>query len=257
MSIQTMSAFYFGHTVTPLNASIDFSEGGSELQATLNIGDYTLEEYVLEVARALNAAGALTYTASVARATRFITIAATGTFQLLAATGTRIGTGAWDMMGFAAVDRTGAATYAGTLGSGEQYLPQHLLERYVEPENNIDKNDAVVNESASGKVVVILFGTTQFIEMEIKFATNNVISSVQTQIEYNATGVADLRAMMDYLITKAKIEFMPDRSSRNTFYKLILEKTPQNKAGTAYKLVEKENQFGYYETGLLVFRVVD
>jgi len=92
--------------------------------------------------------------------------------------------------------------------------------------------------------------------MEIKFATNNVIRSQQTQIEQNLTGVADLRRFMDYLITKGKVEFMPDRSVATSFYKVILEKTTQNKSGTSYKLIEKEKQFGYYETGLLVFRVV-
>lgn len=256
MSIETFSKFYFGHTVAQTNSSIDFNEGAGELQAIMNVGDYTLEEYMEEIKRAMDAVGALTYTVSVARASRIVTISSTANFTLLAGTGTRVGTGAWGMMGFAAVDVTGAAIYNSVLASGEVYLPQHLLESYIEPENFIEKTDAVVNESASGKVQVILFGTTQYIQMEIKFATNRVIRSVQTQIEQNLTGVASLRALMDYLVTKAKIEFMPDRDNANSFYKVILEKSQQHKSGTAYTLIEKDKQQGYYETGVLTFRVV-
>ena len=94
MSLNTMIKFYFGHNVTSSNSKLDFQEGaGSELTATLNVGDYSLTEYATELQRALNDAGALTFTVTVARATRYVTIAATGAFTLLAATGTNIANG--------------------------------------------------------------------------------------------------------------------------------------------------------------------
>lgn len=256
MSIQTRSAFYYGHTITRLNNAIDFKEGGSELQATLNNGDYTLEDFLAEIQRAMNAVGALTYTVSVDRSTRFITIAATGTFSLLAGTGSRIGTGTWTLMGFAATDLTGAATYTGTFGSGSQFLPQSIFFGYVPSGYSQEKNAAVVNESASGLIQVIQFGTNSYLEFNIRLQTNNAnISYAQPEIESSATGIDDLKTFMDYAITKAKMEFMPDRASRGTFQKILLESTDKSKAGIAYQLVEIKDDRFYWDTGILVFRV--
>lgn len=257
MSITTRSAFYYGFTITALNSSIDFNEGGSELQATLNNGDYTLEEFLAEVQRALNAAGALTYSVSVNRTTRIMTISATGTFSLLAGTGTRIGTGAWSLMGWAAANDTGANTYNGDTGAGFEYLPQVKFYGYRPSAHHVEKNDAVVNEASSGLIQVVQFGTRRFIECEIRMNVNNgAISACQPSIESNATGLDDTIDFMEYAITKAKMEFMPDRGSRSTFQKVLLESTEAAKNGTAFRLMEVKSGPGYWETGRLVFRVV-
>lgn len=256
MSLLTFSAFNFGHTIDSSNNALDFNEGSGELNATLNNGDYTLTEFVIEIKRAMEAVGALNYTVSVNRTTRIITIAGSATFSLLASTGTRVGIGVWDLMGFAAVNRTGSASYAGTLASGSQYRPQSLLVDHVASENWNQKNDAVVNEAASGKVQVIYFGDVAFMKFNIRLATNLVISSAQPQIETQTNGVANLRAFMDYIITKAKFEFMADRDTPSTFENVLLEKTPDSKNGTEYQLKEKQGCPGYFETGVLVLRVV-
>lgn len=256
MSITTRSAFYYGHTITRLNNAIDFSEGGPELQATLNNGDYTLEEFLAEVQRALNAAGALNYTVSVNRTTRVITIAASGTFSLLAATGTRIGTGAWSLMGFNATDLTSAATYNSQNGAGSEFLPQVIAYGYTPSTHFMDKNDAVVNESAGGLIQVVQFGTNRFLECELQLNTNLTIRTQQPEIENNASGLDDFVDFMNYSVTKAKMEFMPDRANRNGFQKVFLESTEFSKKGTGFKLKEVQKGPGYWNSGRLVFRAV-
>jgi hypothetical protein len=257
MSISTLSAFYFGHTITVANASLDFDEGGPELQANLNPGDYTLEEFLGEVKRAMDAVGALTYSVSIDRTTRIITIASTSNFRLRVASGTRFGTTAYTLMGFTGADRSGAATYNGNAGSGSEYLPQHKLWDYVSDDDLVEKTDAVVNTSASGKVQVVLFGTTMFIEFKMGFATNKIISPCQPEIETRTDGVAKLRAFMSYTITKAKFEFMPDRTNRNAFKKVLLERTDESRDGTAFRLSERKYAPGYYDAGKLILRIVE
>lgn len=258
MALLTLPQFYYGHTVLgTVNASIDFNEGGPEIQATMNPGDYTLTTYVEEVVRALNAAGSNTYTATVARATGIITINSTGNFQLLFATGTRVGTSAGPLMGFATADTTLGTTAVGTLRSGSRYRPQALVDNHVSASNFVEKTDAVVNESASGKVQVIQFGTTQFHEMDIVLATSKTISQAVSQIEQNLTGEADLRAFMNYAITKAVMEYMPDRDTASTFDSVLLESTPASRQGTGYRLQEIRGGPGYFSTGTLRFRVVE
>ena len=114
MTIETRSEFIFGHIITTNNRNIPFDEGGPELNAQLNVGTYSLTDYVVEVARAMNVVGGQTYTVSVDRATGFITISAPGTFSLLFATGATIGTGNVSLLGFAATDLTGSTSYTGT-----------------------------------------------------------------------------------------------------------------------------------------------
>jgi hypothetical protein len=168
-SISTLSTFYYGHDVTSDNYSIPFDEGGSELFATLNIGNYSLTEYAEEIERALNVAGALTYTVTVNRTSRKITIAATGVFTLRCNTGSTNAVGAWSMMGFATIaDKTGLNTYLADNASGSEYRCQGLLDDYTMPEDNELKESAVVNESASGVIQIVHFGDGKRMECNIR-----------------------------------------------------------------------------------------
>ncbi len=66
MSINTYSAFTYGHTITEDNQWINFSENGiDELSAQIDIGAYTLGEFASKVASALNEVGTLNYTCEV------------------------------------------------------------------------------------------------------------------------------------------------------------------------------------------------
>lgn len=256
MSIFTFSKFYYGHTVTIENFGIDFDEGAGELFADLNPGDYTLSEFVLAIANALNTAGTQVYTVSVNRGTGRITISAPNPFDLLGATGSRVGISALPLAGFAASDFTGSNSYTGANRSGSEFKPQSFLWDYVEPDDNQEKNDAVVNTSATGEVQSVIFGDVSFIDFEIPLISNNPVSRCNESIEFNATGKSDANNFMKYAITKSKMEFMPDRDNPSNFYTVILEKTRLSRNGTAYKLYEREQAPGWFSSGDLTFRVV-
>jgi hypothetical protein len=256
MSINTHSLFYFGHTVDEENYAIDFDEGGVELQASLDVGAYTLTEYAAEVERALNVAGALTYTVTVTRATQQLTVAATGNFSLLASSGSRAGLSAFELMGFTLTDKTGAATYTGSVASGSSYETQFKLQNYVSSAHFQKARNATVLQSASGDATEIFkYGDDAFFKFNFKWITDTQMADY-TPIRWRPTGVADLVTFMDYLITKAPIEFMPDEDDTATYYKLVLESTPEEKTGVGFQLKEYFDKGlpGFFETGILTLR---
>lgn len=256
MALGTQSKFYYGFEIDSTNNKIDFDEGGPELTATLSIGEYSATEIALEVQNQLNAEGALTYTVTFNRTTRIFTIAATGVFSLLITSGTNNGTSAYGAIGFTGADVTGFATYSGA-AAGSSYLTQFFIQDYTSADNWVKAADASVNKSASGKVEVISFGVEAFFEGNLKFVTDRDMTG--GFIRNNPTGVSDLRQLMTYLITKAPVEFMPDSDDEPTFYKIILESTPDQSNGTGFKLNELDGQGlrDFYETGVLKFRVVE
>jgi hypothetical protein len=257
--IKTHSKFYFDISVTNNNRYIDLDEGSEEITATLELGEYTLTQFVTEIERAIEEVADDNYTVSVARATRIITItnADTNNFDLLFATGTNAGSSAASLMGFGASDLTGTDTYTGSTGVGSSYSTQFFLQNYVTADDWKQKTDAAVNKSASGRVEVVSFGTESFYEWSFRFITD-VAQGSNSVIRNRTTGVSDLRAFMDFLITKAAFEFIPDENNVSTFVSLILESTPESQTGTGYKLKELfgQNLVDYYETGTLKFRVV-
>lgn len=254
--LNTLSVFYYGFLISKNNQNLDFNEGSGELTALLNVGDYTFEEILVELETALNLAGTLDYTVTGNRTTRVITIAASGTFSLLCATGSHLGTEGYSILGFnIATDKTGAATYNGTAGAGSEYRPQTLLKDYIKPEDWELKESAVVSVSANGQVQTVSFGDGQRMQCNIIAATN--LTNLKNQDFYeNATGEEELRNFLRYLITKSKIEFMPDVSTRNVFYKLLLESTAADKNGVTYKIQHVDKTMKYYQSGLLTFRKV-
>lgn len=257
MSLNTHSRFYYGFDVDSTNSSLDFSEGGPELQATLRTGSYTLSEFVVEIERALDAAGGQDYSVSVARATRKITISAPGVFELLVSTGSRVGSSVYGLAGFSGADKTGASSYVGGSGAGSEYSTQFVLQSFISSEDWRSAAEAVVNKSASGRVEVITFGTEKFTEFEFIFVTDIVQSG--GPIRNNATGVIDLRNLLRFMTTKATFEFMPDEDAADTFESLILESSPSEKDGVGYRLRELFDRGlpGYYQIGPLKFRVIE
>lgn len=258
MSLTTFSLFYFGHTVTSDNNLIDFKEGGGpELTASLDIGDYTLTEYADEVARALNAEGALTYTVTVSRSTRKMTVATTSTISLLVSSGSHSSFSAYEMMGFTGSDRTSASSYLGDSASGSSYTPQFILQDHKDSEKTQQAVDSTTLRSSSGRVLVVRFGTQKFIQARIKWANNKIQPT--GPITQNLTGVEDLETFMQYLITKAKIEYMPNKDDVNTYQTVLLESNEESKDGTGYDLKERYDIGlpGYFDTSILKFRVIE
>jgi hypothetical protein len=257
VSLDTFSTFYYGYVIDDSNYQIDFDEGGAELTAEVAVGSYTPTDFATAIKVALDTAGALTYTVTFTRSTRKITISAGSNFTLRCSSGTHIGTGTWTLMGFSGSNKTGASTYTGGAASGDYYSPQFILQEYVDSDDYQEAVDASINETASGVVEVVKFGTRSFMECNIKYATD--ITQDGTVIKTNATGVADLRRFMQYLVTKGPCQFMPDLSDTATYTDMILESTEQNSKGTGYRLREMYDRGlpGYFQTGKLKFRVIE
>jgi hypothetical protein len=257
MAIQTRSQFYSLPQITSDNYALDFNEGAAELQASIELGSYSHNEIVTQVALQLNTVGGQTYTVTLDRSTRFVTISAPGNFSILCSSGTRIGVGAWGLLGFTGSDKTGTNTYTGT-AIGTSYRPQFWLQKYVPIENLRKKTSASISKATSGIVQVVNFGNEQFMECEISFITN------QTQvkdgpIEHDSSGVVNAIAFLNAVTDKSFVEFMPDRDNPNTFTKMILDKTEESPDGTGYRLIEllEKNIRDYYRTGKLTFRKVN
>jgi hypothetical protein len=256
--IFTNSAFYYGTEVTTINNEIGFDEGGGEILATMSTGKYSLTEYVTEIARVMNLAGALTYTVSVDRATRQITIAGSGSFDLLVST-TSSGNSAFASIGFSGSDRTSLNSYKGNLAVGSSYLPQFRLQNFVDFDDNQSAILSNVLTSADGsQVEVVKFGTLKIMECEIDYITDLNLGK-EGYIRTDLTGVAKARAFLEWCVTKGKLEFIPDILNPSTFNKVILESTPESKDGVGFKLKEQYSKglVGFYTTGVLEFRELE
>lgn len=255
--INTFCKFYYGHTVDETNYALDFKEGaGSELNANVEIGEYTLTDFASAVSNALNETGALTYTVSVNRTTRIITISASGSFTLLASTGSRVGIGIWSLLGFS-VNTSSASSHAGTIASGSEWIPQFKPQDFVDFQDQQSSVDGVKRESANGSVEAISFGNRQIMDANFTFITD-IGQSSNAVITNDASGVSNARTFLEYATTKADLEFIPDKNSPSTFTKCILESTSESKDGLGFKLKElyARGLPGYYETGVLKFRKV-
>ena len=252
-TLKTLSKFYYGHTVTLDNSSLDFDEGGPEIQGDLKIGSYTLDEYRAEFQRVLRTFGTQDYVVTVDRDTGILSVTAPNPFSLLPATGSRIGTGVWNMAGFDPVDQTGT-TINGDFRSGKVYRPQFLLDNYTSPEHYRLKESAAVNVSASGDVQTLQFGDGARMKCNIIAITDKLGLKIDPWYE-NSNGITDALDFLNYIITKAKIEFMPDESISGTFYKLLLDSTKTDRNGVAFELQNMKTP-DVYQSGDLTFRKV-
>jgi|CXWL01.1.fsa_nt_gi hypothetical protein len=257
MAMETWSKFYYGYEVTSSNNKLNFNEGALELTATLTVGIYSPSDLAVEVKTALDAAGAKTYTVTFNRSTRKFTInCGAGTYTLLVATGSNLATTAFTLLGFTGADLAGLIAYTSNLSSGSEYKVQFKLQDYTAPTEWYEKIDPSVNESASGHVEIVSFGTVQFTEFNMMFITNKSMDGVV--IRNNQTGVSVANSFMQFIIKRGKFDFMPDENDPATYYKLTLESTPSSSKGVGYKLQEETSKSlpGFYQTGKLKFRVV-
>ena len=180
------------------------------------------------------------------------------TFSLLVNTGTHSGTSCFTTIGFTGADRTSASTYSGNNGAGSVYSPQFKLQSYISEEDWQQAADASVNKTASGRIEVVKFGTEKFFQFNIEFA-NNIAQDCKSPILNNPTGVENLRDFMRYCTTRSPLEFMPDKDTPSTYFKIILEATPDYTNGTGYKLKElyDKGAAGYFETGVCKWRLIE
>ncbi len=257
MSLRTHSLIYYGLTITEDNYQLDFTDGMDDYVAEIGLGAYSLEQLADEVASALNALGSpIAFTTSVDRATRKITIAGDGAFILLITSGAHFGTSIFNTLGFSGADTTLTTSHQGGQGAGSAYATQFICQSHVSSDDEQAAAYGTINKSASGKIEVVSFGTEEFTEFELKYITDVSMPS-GGPIRTNASGVDNLRSLMQYLITKGPIEFMEDEDDSGAFETLILESTPDDSKGLKYKLKEMYGIGlpGFFETGVLKFRV--
>jgi hypothetical protein len=254
-TIKTLSRFYFGTSVTSLNRSIDFNEGGPELKATLKVGTYSLTEYAAEWQRALREAGSQAYVVSLNRTTQKITVSAPSNFSLLRGTGSRIGSSAWVMSGFGlGADLVGTNTYAAASICGQRYDPQYILADYVSPDHSIVKEDATSSATPAGLAQIVSFGDGLRIEMNIRVITNKTGMKLTPFVE-NTNGISDAMNFISFLMTKGRVEFIPDKDTPASFVKCYLESTREDRDGKKFTLKNMKVP-DFYETGVLTFRKV-
>jgi hypothetical protein len=105
--------------ITTSNRGIVFNEGGSDFTATIAVAEYTsVTTFLAAVKTALEDQGAGTYTVTQTSTKRIQIASSLGTFNLKMAD---VGSTAYDVLGFAATNRTGATSYIGDYVRIAQY----------------------------------------------------------------------------------------------------------------------------------------
>jgi hypothetical protein len=253
--IETKPLFYFGIQITEPNSWIDFQEfAGPVKSVQLNLGNYTPSTFATELARAMTSGSTLEYVATLDRATRLITITTTTNFRFLQGTGPHSGDGAWNEISFGG--DTGYALFHTNINAvGDEWRPQFLPQDWVEFDHNVSSVDGTRKESTNGAVETVSFGLKYIMEMNFTFITNRYVDG---PFDNDKAGVENALAFLNYATTSADLEFMQDRDQPDNFQLCILESTPENQNGLAFKLKELYGKGlpGFYETGLLKFRRV-
>ena len=252
MAIFTESIFYMLNPVTQNNYKLNFDEGAGELTADFNVGSYTVTTILTEIERAMNAAGTQDYTAFIDRDTRKVTISAASNFDLLISSGSNVGLSVFSLIGFTGVDLTGSNSYEGD-AIGFTFAPPYLLQSYKDFANNKVGISPSVNESASGEVEIITFGSNRFMEMNIKFVSST--KSIGSR-KVNPNGLPEAYDFLDFCIEKFKLEFIKDKTDTSTFDTVLLESTRKDKNGVGYELKEDKDFLDVFETGVLKFRKI-
>jgi hypothetical protein len=257
MALLTRSKFYFGVQIDSDNNILDIDEGTGVISVALAVKAYSPSEIAVALSSALNQAGSLTYTVTLNRTTRLLRITASGTFSIRRSSGPNSASNIYSRLGFAGSgDLTGLMQYDGTAAIGYSYEPQFYLLDYVPLEHNVKSVKASINETGSGAVEVVRFGTKRYMECSMDFITDQKFIGDEIWSS-NTTGVADALRFMGFAIEKAAIEFMPDRLDVANYSKLVLESTESDSQGTGFRLIEMlDYGAGIYRTGRLVFREV-
>ena len=253
MVINTFSAFYYGHDINDGNFIIPLNEGSGEVTVELNIGSYSLTNFIIEVNSSLNEFGSQEYSVSLNRSTRRVTISAASNFSLLFGSSVNSGISIFGLLGFENIDYTGQSSYTGQLPSGFAYFPQFKLQNFIDFDLIQRTNSETVRTTASGKLEVVKYANTYFMKCTIPFITDIVGQGV---IKNNPNGVEEAIKFIRYATSKQELEFIYDVNSPNVFETCILESTSQSRQGTEYELTPLYSRglTGYYELRDLEFR---
>ena len=256
--INTDSIFYWIDPVEDDNFYLNFDEGAGELTAEVPTGNYSPTDLAFAVQDAMNNVGLNGYVVTFDRSLRTYQITGAAPFDLLIQTGTNVGADVFPLLGFTGSDLTGLSSYGSNNQVGYAYRPQFKLQDFVSFEDLQRAINPSVNKSATGAVEVVRFGVEKFFEFNIRFCTD-IDQGAFGPIRTNLNGVDDVRQFLRYCTTKGDLEFMPDEKNVGDYFKVLLESTEEDSKGTGYRLKElyPQNLPGYFDTGKLVFRVVE
>ena len=257
MGLKTLSKFYYGHEIDKTQHFISIDEGSGELIVNLTPSGYSFTELGVELSRALNDAGVNVYTVTADRVQRKYTITADNPFDILCGTGAYFGSLAYSAIGFNTSDQTGSSTYTSVDATGSVWAPQLPLFNYVPSNLREGSLQATQDETGSGTVEVVSFGTVRYMECAASYITDRC--DKPDIIELDRSGVENAMAFLRYARRKNRVEFMPDRSNPDVYEKFILSKTAASGQGLDVQLYEMtgQNLQDYYETKGLTFRKVD
>jgi len=251
MALTARSLIRYGLEVNNFNSSLDFknSGGGSQINATLRTGFYSLTGLMDEVVRAMNAADPLnTYGYTIDRSfsggtQNRVTITTSGAFlSLLFGTGTRAITSCATLLGYTATDKTGATSYQSQASSGTTFLSTKIGYTYQSPETT-RKIQGTVNISASGEKEAIVFNVMQFLELEFRH-------------EPQADAYTTWANFFTWAIKQRPFEVTPEYDNYSTFYEVTLDSTDYDGKGLGYQMKEMLPEFPfYYRTGKLRMRL--
>ena len=250
MALQSKSLILYGLQVTANNRSVDFKtvSGGSEKQATLNLGYYSLSDLMAEIARAMNEADpsntfTLTANRTLSGGTQNrVTITSTSSYlSLLFLTGTRNASSCRSLIGFNNIDYTGLTSYTGNSSAGTPLVPDLVGYNYLGPEF-MRKVFGAVNISADGSKEAIVFQIQRFLQVQFKFEKQQKI-------------IDEWTPFFTWAIQQRPFEFTPEITSPGTFYDVTLETTGDDGKGLGYAFKEMLPQYPFhYDTGIIKMR---
>lgn len=251
MALTARSLFLYGLEITDENSSLDFRypSGGTLYAATLRTGYYSLQGLWTEVIRAMvevvpSFVGAISINRSINNGTenRATLTSASGTFSLMFATGPRTATSCRAILGFNAVDYTGANNYTTAATAGTALITEREGYSYLGTDF-IRRVQGQVNISANGEKEAVVFQVMRFWQTEFRF-------------EPEAKVITEWTPLFEWLIQQREFEFTPEISSPNVVYEGTLEKTDADSKGLGFEMKEMLPDFPfYYRTGMLQFRL--
>lgn len=253
MALTSKSLFLYNLTVDDTNQVIPFLNvnAGSEIDAVIPIGTYSLAQLATAIAAAMNLADTSnTYTVSVDRTASSgtenrITIATSGSFlSLLFSSGSEAGNSCRDLIAFGHTDFTGATTYTNSGTTGTALITTEVGYNYLGPEMNKQNWGGAVNISTDGTKETLTWSIQSFIDVEFRYETQ-------------ANVIMYWEPLLVWMMEQKAFDFTPNIASPSIFYPVTLEKSSADGKGLAFKMKELLPDFPFmFSTGPMTFRVI-
>jgi len=253
MALQAKSLILYNISIDSTNQNLPFKAAslGSEKNAVLAVGSYSLSSLADAIAAAMNLADtANTYTVTIDRTVNSgqenrLTIATSGSFlSLLFSSGTTAPSSVRDLLSYGHSDLTGATSYQNSGSTGIALVTAWYGNNY-QPPTVFQKNFGTVNVATDGTKEGITWTIQRFIGVEFKY-------------EAQAGVYANWDPLITWMIQQKPFEFTPEISSPTTFYQVTLEKSSDDGKGLGFNMKEMLPDFPFmFTTGPMTFRVIE